>query len=88
MECYGTIELVGGNTVARSEACLASCAIMDDGLTDLSPILFTCVVGKMELNLILQPHEAIELAKYLRVLGQGALDDYDRRGGEAPRYRA
>lgn len=88
MECYGTIEIIGGDTVARSETCLASCAIMDDGLTDMSPILFTCVVGKLELNLILAPEEAIDLGNSLKVLGQGAIDDFDRRGGEAPRYRA
>jgi len=88
MECYGTIEIVSGDTIARSESSIATVAIMDDGLTDLSPVLFTCVVGKHELNIILQPEEAIELGNSLKVLGQGAIDDYDRRGGEAPRYRA
>ena len=88
MECYGTVEIVNGDTVARSEKSRVVVSILDDGLTDLSPILLSVVVSKLETNIILSPAEAVEIAKSLSVLGNGAVDDFNARGCVGQRFRA
>lgn len=88
MNGYATVEHAGGETLARDPSAVATVAILDDGLTDISPVLLKIQVAETYVHLLLDVQSAKNLAQDMTALANGAIEDFKQRGGVAPRFRA